>query len=428
MNRKTLLTFTVISLMVFGFATVFETNAQATTVKIGLLTPKTGALGVLGESFENGFKLAIKDLNAMTNDYTFEPVVQDTKTSADGAREAMNNLVSAGVSGVVGAAASSSTLAAMEAAKANKIPLISYASTSPAITTADDDGYLFRVVPSDAFQGKAAADLADHLGLHNVAIIGIDDPYGQGLTGAFETAFLAKDSSNKIAVNRAYNQETENDFASHVSAIKDADPDGVFMVSFVDDGASIINELYEQGVNVPVIGTDGIATSGMFSKPGANDSFIGVLGTAPKVTGTADFVSAYKAEYGEDPGIFVAEAYDATMLIGKAVMEAGSTDGADVKAALPTVGNNYQGVSGTITFDSNGDILGGSYDIWQAQKDDNGDGTIAVVGSWDATNGLTLDESKTVAKATKAASPFNLLPFLVALVMLIPLRKKYKKN
>lgn len=427
MNRKSFLTIMVISLMVFGFTTVFETNAQ-TTAKIGLLAPKTGALGVLGESFENGAKLAIKDLNAMSSGYTFEIVVQDTKTSADGAREAMNALVSAGVSGVVGAAASSSTLAAMEAAKANKIPLISYASTSPAITTADDDGYLFRVVPSDAFQGKAAADLADYLDLHNVAIIGIDDPYGQGLTGAFEDAFLQKNSSNKVATTRAYNQETETDFASHVSAIKDANPDGVFMVSFVDDGASIINELYDQGVNVPVIGTDGIATAGMFEKPGANDSFIGVLGTAPKVTGTADFVSAYNAEYGEDPGIFVAEAYDATMLIGKAIIEAGSTSGEAVKNALPTVGNNYQGVSGTITFDSNGDILGGTYDIWQAQKNADGDGEIVVIGTWDS-NGLKLDSSKTiVSRATKAASPINLLPFIFAMVLLIPLRKKYKKN
>ncbi len=425
MKRK-LITLLVISLMVFGFATIFEAKAQKTVVKIGLLTPKTGGLGVLGQSFENGAALAIDDLNKLNSDYNFTLVVQDTQTSADGARAAMTALASAGVSGVVGAAASSSTLAAMEIAKANKIPMISYASTSPSITTANDSDFLFRVVPSDAFQGKAAADLADKLGLHNVAVIGIDDPYGQGLTGAFQDAFKAKNSSNKIAVTRGYNQETESDFAAHVTAIKNANPDGVFMVSFVDDGAAIINELYNQGVDVPVIGTDGIATNDMFTVPGTNDSFIGVMGTAPTTTGTADFVSAYKAKYGSDPGIFVSQAYDAAMLIGKAVIEAGKTDGVSVRDKLRTVGTNYTGASGVITFDSNGDILGGTYDIWQAQNTDKGP-AIVTVGSWDGDNGLSLT-GDLVSRSVKQSSPISIVPFIFALVFLIPLRRKLRKK
>lgn len=364
--------------------------AAPSSAKIGLLTPKTGALGSLGMTFENGANLAIDDLNAKYPDTTFELVVQDTQTSASGAEAAADALVTAGVSGVIGAAASSSSLAAIEKLKAAQIPMVSYASTSPALTTNEDDGYMFRVLPSDGFQGRAGGLLAFSAGAEKVAVININDPYGQGLANAFKEAFLANGENFSIAVERAYDQETTTDFAADVTALIDSAPDAIYMVSFVDDGAAIINELSSQGFDGMIIGTDGIASPSMFAIAGINASMDGVIGTAPTFVSSQSFKDAYKAEFSVDPTIFVAETYDAAMLIGEAIIEAESTDGKDVRDALSVVGNDYAGVTGTITFDENGDLIGGSYDIWQVHTTDP-DASLDTVGSWDpATNVLTL--------------------------------------
>ena len=413
-----------------------ELHALPSTVKIGLLTPLTGGLESLGPTFRDGAQLAIDDLNAKYGSQTtFELVVQDTQTTQTGAQAAMTALVNAGVVGVVGAAASSSTLAAIEIAKANNIPMISYASTSPALTTADDNGYLFRVVPSDAFQGKAGADLAEYyLKVDKVAVIGISDAYGQGLTGAFKDAFTGLSSSNEIVIDLAYDQETQTDFSGLVNQIANVNPDALYMVSFTKDGSALIDELAVQGVDVPIIGTDGIASDTMFDLLTNKDAFVGAMGTAPKITGTDDFVNAFETKYGYKPGIFVAESYDAAMIIGEAVIKAQSVDGPTVRDAIKEVGNNYQGVSGVKTFDDNGDIVGGVYDIWEAQKSDSAY-SVSAIGTWIdgelTINGKVIEKGGGTEGGTTTEGgnklPINLFAVFMALLsssLIISLRKR----
>ncbi|MDH5646612.1 MAG: ABC transporter substrate-binding protein, partial [Candidatus Heimdallarchaeota archaeon] len=407
--------------------------------KIGLLSPMTGGLGILGPSFENGATLAIEHLNDMGLGVTFTLVTQDTATSATGAAAGATNLVAAGVKAVVGAAASSATLAAIPILMAAGIPQISYASTSPSITEYQDNGYLFRVVPSDKFQGRAGGLLLHTAGATSVAIAGIDDPYGQGLVGAFVEAYQAIDASYIIATNQAYNQETTTDFTGIVQSLVDASADAIYLVSFLDDGAAIINGLATAGYTGPIFGTDGIASNDIFTIQGITASMEGTVGTAPKVTGTTDFVSQYNTRFGNDPDIFVAEAYDATMIAGKAIVEAGtSATGAEIRDAVTTVGTNYAGASGTISFDTNGDIEGGSYDVWQAQS-----GTLVTVGGW-SEGVLTLDEATLdVTKwpvnpfAAAASSsddedggflPFSLPAFIIALFAVSTAFRRRRKN
>ena len=361
--------------MVSGMVTT-PTRAQ-TTVKIGLLSPLTGALGSLGAGFQSAAELAVSDLNAANSDFTFELVVQDTETDPTKAQNAATVLVDAGVSGVVGGAASSVTLGANPTFEAAKTPQISYASTSPALTTEDDNDYLFRVVPSDAFQGKAAAQLAyNELELRNVAIIGIDDPYGQGLVDAFANAFEALGGT--VPANIAYDQVTTVDFSSPVTTLVDATTDGIFVVAFLTDGAAILNELNSQAYSGQILGTDGIADNEIFNEEGfVAAAANGVVGTVPAVTGTTSFRQSYANQACSEPGIFVAESYDATMLIGLAAVAASSAVGEDVRDNLRATALAYSGASGSIVFDTNGDRDGGTYDLWEFK-----DGVRVTTGSW----------------------------------------------
>lgn len=366
---------------------------QAVEVKLGLLTPKSGALGFLGGTFENAFNLAIKDLNAMTDAINFTGVVGDTETDADATKNVMNDFVAQGIVGVVGAAASDNTLAAIPIASENNISMISYASTSPAITTLEDDDYLFRVVPTDALQGEATAALAENEEMTKVAAIALNDAYGQGLLASFKSAF-----TGDVVVEQSYPSD-QDDFTSIVNAVANSDADGVLLISFNTDGVLILDELDAQGINLPIIGTDGLKSAGVFN----SSKYVGVRGTAPLVNVDDSFKTAYEAEYpGEDAtSIFVPEAYDATMILGKAAIEAGVADGEAIRDELRGIANGYEGVSGTITFDANGDQTASSFEFWQANEEEAFD----RIGVYEAGTADFYDGFPRIAN--ESGTPFN---------------------
>ena len=375
MKKTLLLTFSLSLFLLAGLSLV-TTQAEPVTVnanvqpnnivaaerKIGLLTPLSGTLGALGVTFIPAANLAIDDLNTKYTNQNFSLVVQDTQSSDVATALAATALVNAGVLGVAGAARSAGTIAAEAVLTPNEIPLISYASTSPAITALTDSDYVFRVVPSDALQGIAAAKLVTFAGITSVATIGINDAYGLGLVNAF-----VANSPLTPLVSIAYDL-TQTDFTADVTTLIAGDPDAVYMASFLDDGAAILNALALQGFTGPIIGADGIASPKMFNIAGVNASMHLLMGTAPTFAATSSFTSRYVAAVGTTPGVFVAEAYDAVMLIGEAIMNA-TTVGASIRDALKVVGTNYTvGASAAnITFDAKGDLIGGNYDVWQVQ-------------------------------------------------------------
>ncbi len=359
MNRKIAISMGLLALLVVGASFTLNTaSANAVTVKIGLLTPKTGALGFLGQSFEDGANLAIDELNKNDEEFTFELVVGDTETDSTATATAVSTMIADGVSGIVGAAASSNTLAAIAIAKDSNIPMISYASTSPAITDEDDGDFLYRVVPSDAFQGKALAKLMSDDDINKVAIIGLNDAYGTGLADAFKSEF-----SGTVSTEQTYPSD-QSDFSTEVAAVKASDAEAVLLISFNTDGTAILKELEAQGVNLPLYGTDGTKSDALFDA----GNFDGMKGTAPQTKNDTAFFTAFKEKYDYAPTIFVPETYDATMILGLAALEAHTAESCSVADNIRTIGKDYNGVSSTITFDVNGDQVSASYEFWKADS------------------------------------------------------------
>ena len=141
---------------------------QAPTVKIGVLLPFTGPLGEFGAAFQKAAALAEEHL--AQGGYPVEIVYGDTETNPTAAVGAARKLVDVDqVHVVVGAAASSSSLAVAESVTIPKgVPQISYASTSPLLTILPaDEGqdFLFRTVPSDALQGGGACQRGGRAGI-----------------------------------------------------------------------------------------------------------------------------------------------------------------------------------------------------------------------------------------------------------------------
>jgi len=367
-------------------------------LKIGLLGPLTGALAPFGPDYVNTANLAIGHINDAGGvlGQPVELAIGDTGTAPEqGVAEARRLVDIAGVQAIVGAAASGVTLPVAESVTIpNKIVQISMASTSPALTDVEDDDYLFRTPISDAAQGVVLADLVkNELGFTTVCTLYVNNAYGQGLSEQFTDTFESEGGT--VTAQVSHTAETATTYASELNQCVEGDPEALLALSYPTGQADVyLKEAVEGDIIDQFVFCDGTKSDAMFDKLGW-DSFDGMKGTAPGALETAfgtTFDDAFEAKYGylyQTP--FNRETYDAVILIALAAEKAGSTDPTAIRDALRDVANtpgtvagpgadgvaaaleavragtdiDYQGASGSVEFDENGDILVGAIEIWR---------------------------------------------------------------
>ncbi len=390
-------------------------------VPLGFLNPLTGPIAAYAEGFTVSWDVAEDHLNEIYGFLNFEVWEENSACDGTTAESAAQDLVDDGVYAIAGAACSGATLAVMEVTSANQIPQVAYPSTSPTITDADDDGYLFRVVPSDAQQGQAIGDLVAYYGLENPALLYMTNDYGIGTADAVENRL---DEHNIETCVKIGYDDGQTDFEYEVSVIIDSECDSVVMVTYATDGAAIIEELRDQDVNIPVFGGDGIADRSFLYEFSDPSDVEGVFATRPNwEDGTiiegdyfqADYDEKCDEEYDggdcEDNPIYLHEAYDSVMILGRAIyasgysgLGSGGDSGELIRDWLPYVGKSYQGASGLIDFDENGDISGSGYDICRFEYVDD-DIEFVCRGTWTLKWGLRgvdfeIDEADTYEEPT----------------------------
>ena len=376
---------------IFGIGPVADAAADdPVEVKIGMLNPISGPIAVYAPAFTDAAELAISHLNDGQTDYHFSLVEGDSGCDGTTAASAAQTLVDSDVVGIAGAACSGATLGAQPVASEAGVAMLSYASTSPAVTMADDGDFLFRVVPSDAQQGVAMATMAGAHGWQNPGLIYMSNDYGAGLAGVVKMAYAAA-GVTEMCVDIAYDDDT-TDFSTQVEQLAAAGCDSLITVTYANDGAALLEEMAAQGVEgptspvcsadcpFPVMGADGIADMGFlaaFSDPSAAG---GVIATKPASGTGSDAKTAFEAAWADhyvdddgNPGnasaaIYTHETYDAVTMIGQAAMNAecaSQTCGPAVRDALRALGDGYTGASGTHSFDQAGDVAGSGYDVCQ---------------------------------------------------------------
>lgn len=359
-------------------------TAMAEGAKVGALIPLTGGLQSYGEASLNGMRLAIAEVNAAGGVLggEVELIVGDTQTKAQTAIDSAKKLVSVdGVSGILGALASGNTIpVATSVAAVDGVPQISNASTAPAITTLEDGDFLFRTVPSDAYQGVVLADLVDAAGIGSVAILYINNDYGVGLAESF-----AANYGGTVASSAAF-EPNKASYRGELQAATEGEPEALLLIAYPDDGGLlIIRQSLEEGFFDRFVFTDGLKTTQLVEDIGAQymNGMFGTSATSPEGEGSEIFAQAYEAEYGELPPLpYIDSAYDAAMIMALAIEKAGSTDGTAIRDALREVAAgpgevilpgeftkakeliaagtdiNYEGAAGAHEFDENGDVSG----------------------------------------------------------------------
>ena len=365
---------------------------------IGQLNAFTGSLSYFGTSHRNAASLAADHINRAGGvlGSAVAIVARDTGVNPIQGVDAARALVDVeNVAAIVGALSSGVSMAVASAVTVpNKILQISGASTSPGLTVLEDDDFLFRTTVSDAAQGVVLARLALELGYTSASALYINNPYGEGLAEQFKATF---EMEGGTVLELVAHEDQQPSFLSELSRATDGDPDVLVAVGYPGQAEIYVREALEGDYIDKFLFVDGTKSADMNEVIGW-DVLDGTYGTAPGTELSdarrildSSYASAFAVEVPPNP--YIAETYDAVVLIALAAEKAkNTTDSAAIRDSLRDVANppgeivgpgvaglkraleliragediNYEGAAGSQDFDENGDVLS-TIEIWKIE-------------------------------------------------------------
>ncbi|MBV5260153.1 ABC transporter substrate-binding protein [Synechococcus moorigangaii CMS01] len=387
------------------------TDAGNAGLKLGSLTPSTGDLSSIGQNMPVAVQLAVDTINACggVNEQPVTLIQEDDQTDPTAGGAAMTKLAEVDrVAGVVGSFASSVSSAAVDVAVRNQVMLISPGSTSPVFTeraaNGEFNGFWARTAPPDSYQAPALAVLARKQGFERVSTVVINNDYGVGFEREFIAAFENLGGTIVNKDNPVRYDPKAATLDSEAAAAFAGEPDAVLGVLYAETGSVLLKAAYEQGLSegVTVLLTDGVYSEDFTQQVGttaAGQSIIaGALGTVPGADGPAleAFTALWQEKTGKAMTAYVPHSWDAAIAMMLAAEAADANTGEGIKNKLREVTSgdgqevsdpceaialvregtaiNYQGASGNVDFDDNGDVAG-SYDVWTVNEDN----TLSVI-------------------------------------------------
>ena len=232
----------------------------AADTKLGLLMDITGPIASFIPPLQNAANLAVKQVNEQGGllDGQAVAVFGDTTGSAQGAVDAAGKLVNVeNVPIIMGALMSGTTIAAAEAAAIPAgVVQISPTATSPAMTGIKDNDLLYRIVPSDNYQGAVLAKMVLDEGIKKVAVTYVNNDYGVGIGQTFIDNY--KKLGGEV-VAEAKHEEKKDSYRSELASLAKSGAEALVVVAYAgDSGGKIVKQSIEGGLFTRFIGTDGL--------------------------------------------------------------------------------------------------------------------------------------------------------------------------
>ena len=340
-------------------------------VRIGLITPMTGDVKTYGESAKNAFYIAIADYEK-TGRFQVNPIVADDRNDpTEGANGALKLITQDKVLAIVGPLTSKVAIPVSEYAVKYRVPMVSGTATAEKVTISDGKRkpYVFRACFIDPFQGSVAASFAlKNLKAHTGAILyDVGNDYSKGLAEVFKSTF--EKGKGTIVAYESY-QKDDVDFSALVTKVAAKKPDVIFLPDYYNKVALIAQQLRDRAVRAVLMGTDGWDSPELV-KIGGNaiigGYFTNHYSPERKDKVAEKFIAEYKEKHGSVPDALAALTYDATMILLETLDKVQKPDAELITRALSAL-KNFHGVTGTISFDKNGDAVKSAV-ILQVEKE-----------------------------------------------------------
>jgi branched-chain amino acid transport system substrate-binding protein len=259
--------------------------------------------------------------------------------------------------------------------------MISSSATAPTVATLKDNDLVYRTTSSDAYNGEQLAKLLLGKGIKDIGITYVNTDYGKGLTDTVAAAFAA--GGGKVAANVAH-EEGKADYRAEHGQIAAAGTQTLVVLAYAQgSGKTILQQATESGDFTTYVGGDGMVNDELFTglDAAALENMIAVRPGSPTSAGI-DAFNALATAGGVDVGsTYVPQSYDAAFLIAAALEKTGGKS-EGIGQAVRDIANapgevvlpgewakavelikagtdiNYEGASGPVDFDANGDVPG----------------------------------------------------------------------
>jgi len=314
----------------------------ADTIKVGVLLPLTGAQAKFGEIEKRSYEMAAEEINAKggVKGMKIELLFEDDTGKPDVGRSAVEKLISREkVPVITGGYSSSVTAAATPVAQQFKVPFVVCTGSADDITEKGYD-YVFRINPPASEYPNAVQSFLKEVGkdVKTVALLYENSAFGQSSSKSFEED--TKELGLKIVVKEGY-QAGAIDFKPILTKVKAANPDMIYMVSYVMDASLLMRQSKELRINPKMfVGGGAGFTLPEFAKS-AGDAADGVFSATLWIEtlpfpGAKEYFNKFQKKYGSETEYHGAEAYAAMYVVADALTRAKSITPKDVRDALVT--------------------------------------------------------------------------------------------
>ena len=367
-------------------------STMAADIKVGSAGGITGPIAELVVAILASRDLAASHVNeqgGLLDGDTYQLVRGDSQCDPKAAVDAGTKLVNVEqVVAVIGPSCSGATNGMVQSVNIpSGVVTVSDTATAPSISDLEDNDLVFRVAASDAYQGRSLAELAWEHGFRSLAVTYSNDDYNAGLAGVFEASF--KELGGTVTASQAH-EPNKASYRSELSTLSGGGGGGgeglALFAYYGSSGITIIRNSLENGLFGKFLGADGMMDNSVIEQIGADTLRGNIMLSQPASDTEGDSYKAFAAAFeaaGNNPGApFVAHGYDVAFLAALAIEKAGAADRSMISAALREVANapsmvirpgewekakaaiaagediNYEGASGAIEFDGNGDVAG----------------------------------------------------------------------
>ena len=385
--------------------------AQDCEIAFGSVLSLTGPNAAIGKAIADAGQLAVDQFNEAGGaaGCKIRFALRDDQGQPNVGVDAAKSLVEIEKSPVIlGSISSGVTLPILTSvAVPAKVTQISCCSTAPSLTTlaaeGGTDGLWFRTLPTSRPQGIVMATLAREAGLNTMAIVYVNSDYGVGLARDFKEAFEVLGGT--ITEMIAYNEQQPS-YRVEVNAALQGDPEGLWLVAFPADGATVVREWISFGGSSKLYLSNAMRADEFVHAVGADilADAVGIDNAQVEGDSVTSFNAAWEGRFGSAPnGPGLHTMYDATAIALLAMEKAGEPSGRAIADTIRIVTGGegevvypgvegftrakaliaegqpftYVGATGPITFDANGDV-NGPYLIWGVR-----DGALTTLDSWD---------------------------------------------
>ncbi len=362
-------------------ASLLVVGAEAQTIKIATQSPLSGGSAALGEQIKLGAQMAIEEARAkfQAMGFKLELAAYDDQANPDTGVANANRIINdPEILGVVGHYNSGVAIPSSEVYARVSLVMVSPANTNPRVTDRNLAS-VNRICGRDDVQGPAGAEYAvKELKAKKIFVIHDKTAYGQGLADNFrKTAVsLGVQIPNHVFIGT----EEKSNFVTLITQIMAYRPDLIFFGGIYDQIAVFAKQLKDRGLNIPIMGGDGLDSSEYERLAGSsaakNTYYTTVAGPVSAFPAAKAFVDAYKERTGKTAEGFAIYSYDSANVILAALESAIKANGGKLptrdQVSKAVRAGSLIGLTGNIAFDGKGDIKVANYFVLK----------VAGVGDW----------------------------------------------